>query len=896
MRRERLAPLRGLESADRTGLALGLAVLAALAALDAVLGEPGLLVGMFVLAPFVPATLGGVVATSVVAGTAIFVGLLSPAWDLDFGRSEYWITAAGLLLGGAFAIVAAAARRRARISSRRLAVLDSVGAIADGSLPLHQTLERVVEMIVPAVADICMIDAIHDGQIVRAAVRATGRADSADVAARIRSREPSVPSRFVTAERAWMEIPHYRARMDPEDLRRIAHDPEDHEFLQSLGLRSWVVAAMSARRRSLGTLTLITSWSQRRYDADDVAFAQNLANRIGLALDNAGLFSDLESVERRLDAVMSMLDEAVVVHDANGQVVYMNDLAARWLSFTSPEEALEATKADLLGRLEVWSEDGSRLDAELITDRLPDANLPWQGMVRVTKPAAKRERWVAVNAGPIEGPDGRTLYTVTTAKDVTDLKRSEFAEQLLARTGELLASSIDYRQTLQGVAQLAVPGFADWCSVNLPDRNGLVERVAIAHTDPERIASVEQLREQHPVRVDDGTPLAEVIRTGTPRLIAEPSLEDPDAECTEGDHPRLIRGIGTGSAIAAPMTAGAKIVGVLVFANELNSRRFDDGDLKIALEIARRASLAIENARLAEEHAEVARVLQRGLLPEDLPRLRGFEMATMYRPAGEVNEVGGDFYDAFDIDGGWMVAIGDVMGRGAAAASLTGLARHTIRTAGRLTGDPRQAARLVDESLKRGPDLLLCSAIILVLPDTDRDPARIPILIAGHPPPLLIAERKVEPIALQGPLLGAPEEHRWELSNMELRAGEQLVLYTDGVTEARGPDERFGEERLRASLFSAAGPRDVVRAVEGALDSFIAGEPEDDAAVLAIHRSSAQAARVAKAGESAEEASDRSRKLGRVSTPREGVFRSLDGPGPRDLSGHREPGPPSHDD
>ena len=192
--------------------------------------------------------------------------------------------------------------------------------------------------------------------------------------------------------------------MDPEDLRRIAHDPEDHEFLQSLGLRSWVVAAMSARRRSLGTLTLITSWSQRRYDADDVAFAQDLANRIGLALDNAGLFSDLESVERRLDAVMSMLDEAVVVHDANGQLVYMNDLAARWLSFTGPEEALEATKADLLGRLEVWSEDGSRLDTELIADRLRDAHLPWQGMVRVANPAAERERWVAVNAGPIEAP------------------------------------------------------------------------------------------------------------------------------------------------------------------------------------------------------------------------------------------------------------------------------------------------------------------------------------------------------------------------------------------------------------------------------------------------------------------------------------------------------------
>ena len=128
---------------------------------------------------------------------------------------------------------------------------------------------------------------------------------------------------------------------------------------------------------------------------------------------------------------------------------------------------------------------------------------------------------------------------------------------------------------------------------------------------------------------------------------------------------RLIRGADVMSAIAVPMTAGAKVVGVLVFANETGSRRFNEDDLEIALEIARRAGLAVENARLAGAQAEVAHVLQRGLLPPELPDLRGFEVATMYRPAGEVNEVGGDFYDAFEIDGGWMVAIGDVMGRGA---------------------------------------------------------------------------------------------------------------------------------------------------------------------------------------------------------------------------------------
>jgi serine phosphatase RsbU (regulator of sigma subunit) len=244
-----------------------------------------------------------------------------------------------------------------------------------------------------------------------------------------------------------------------------------------------------------------------------------------------------------------------------------------------------------------------------------------------------------------------------------------------------------------------------------------------------------------------------------------------------------------------------------------------------------------------------------------------------------------------------MVAIGDVMGRGAAAASLTGLARHTIRTAGQLTGDPRQAASLVDQSLKQGADLLLCSAIILVLPDTDRDPARITMLVAGHPPPLLARDRAVDAVGISGPLLGAPDEPHWELSTLELSAGDQLVLYTDGVTEARGVKERFGEQRLRASLSLVADPRAVVASVESALDSFIAGEPEDDAAVMAIGRSGAIPPRATGVGDATDSRAARSRKLGHVSAPREGVSRSPDGPGPRDASSrHQETGPPAHGD
>jgi PAS domain S-box-containing protein len=826
---------RGRTRAEIAALLVGLAGLATLMGLDIWL-DPGVIAGTFVLAAFVPAVLGRLWSTILIALLAVVAGLVSPAWNGDFGHTAYWIRVSELTVAAGFAVAAAGARSRVRLSSRRLEMLDSVGAIADGSLPLAETLDRVVETIVPIAADLCMIDAIHEGRIVRMAVRARGRVDAAEIEDRLRRQQPWTPSRFVTGERAWMHIAHFRRRMDPEDLRRMAQDADDLAFLQSLRPSSSIVAAMTARGRTLGTLTLVTAWSKRRYSTDDVPFAQVLANRIALALENAGVFSDLESVERRLDAVMSMIHEAVAVHDATGHLVYLNDSAARWLGFASPQEALAAPPEELLGRFDAWSEDGTNLKASLTAERLQRGPLPSREPIRIVLTATGEERWAVVSSEPIRGPDGQLLYAVTTIDDVTELKRSELYQQLLGRTGELLASSIDYREMLDAVARVAVPRFADWCTVNIPDANGLLERVAIAHSDPDRIAHVKRIRERHPIHLDDPGPLPEAIRGGKPLLLGA-SPASPDDQGSGGEPPPLLRGVELGSAIAAPMTVGARVIGVLVFANEGGSRRFNDDDLALAIEIARRAGLAVENARLAGEQAEVARVLQRGLRPARLPEMPGFEVATMYRPAGELNEVGGDFYEAFEIEPGWMLAMGDVMGRGAQAASLTALARYTIRTVGRLTGDPHLAALMLDQSLKEGTDMSLCTAVILVLPSGDDDPVQVSLLVAGHPLPLLVRAGAVETVGEPGPLLGAPTEPQWRVVTASLSEGDQLVLYTDGVTEARGPDDRFGEARLRAGLAEVADPWQAVARIEAALDSFLVEPPDDDAAMLVIMRS-----------------------------------------------------------
>jgi serine phosphatase RsbU (regulator of sigma subunit) len=210
----------------------------------------------------------------------------------------------------------------------------------------------------------------------------------------------------------------------------------------------------------------------------------------------------------------------------------------------------------------------------------------------------------------------------------------------------------------------------------------------------------------------------------------------------------------------------------------------------------------------------------------------------MYRSAGEVTQVGGDFYDAFRVDGGWLLAIGDVVGRGAAAASLTALARYTLRTAATLTNDAEQSLRRLHEAFVEHGKNELCSVALALLPDSGSDPAEVLVMSAGHPLPLHLSAggRAVREVGNPGPLLGVFESPTWPVERVELAAGDQLILYTDGVPEAKGTEERFGDERLRERVATATDPATTVRNVESALDEFCPSGGEDDAALVAIQR------------------------------------------------------------
>lgn len=829
------APLGDDPSA--AGLIAGLGTLALLVLLDTrLLDETTAIVGSYVASPFVTAFLAGPRATAVVGFAATLAAVLSPAWNMNAaGDADYVVRALVVAGGSVLAVASAWVRHRSASRADRLWLLDAVGGVADGSLPLSETLARVVEVVVPSAADICMIDSIHDGRVNRIAVRAQGRDGAEEIEARMRTRAPNLPPWLVRVERPWRRLPHWMPRVSDEELRRMAHSPEDLAFLRSLEINSTIVVPIAARDRNLGALTLISAWSGRGYSADDVRFAQILASRIGLALDNAGLFSDLESVERRMDTVMSILDEAVVIHGPDGELVYANPAAARTLGFETSEQAISTPTAKIRERYSIHDERGRELGAEALSGRRALSGAPVEPLImRVVDRRSGLERWMRTKSRAIENAQGEPLYSLTAIEDVTDVKRAEFAQRVLARTGELVAHSGDPSRMLDQVPRLVVPEFADWCVVAQPRPDGLSELVAVTHRDPEKLRLVERLMERYHASVDDGHLGHEVTRTGEARLVTIEGDMALHSAARDEDHLEILLGLRLGSAIVVPMSAAGRVVGTVTFCNARSSRLFDEDDLELAIEIGRRCGLAIEGARVADERARVAEALQRELLPPSLPAMPGWELATMYEPGGELNEVGGDFYEVFAIERGWAVVLGDVSGRGAAAASITAEARHTIRTAGALSNDPCAGLRLLDQNLRGREDAALCSVAVLVLPH-DPDVGVVEVFLAGHPHPVLISRGTAETVGDPGPLLGVIENAHWRGQQVEIGPGDQLVLYTDGVIEAQGADgERFGIERLRTGLAGSTTPADAVARVRSELAAFGVTARQDDSAVVAV--------------------------------------------------------------
>jgi PAS domain S-box-containing protein len=554
-----------------------------------------------------------------------------------------------------------------------------------------------------------------------------------------------------------------------------------------------------------------------------------------LAGANQQLATDLRGTQARLDGILGSLGEAVTVHDEQGKTVYVNDAAVSLLGSDTVDDVLEAEPGELAQRFHITREDGSPVQlGDLPGRRLVAGEEGPSLLTRSVRRDTGEALWLLTKATLYTDPTGERL-AINIIEDVTEAKDAELRQRFLAEAGQMLVASLDYEQTLERVARMIVPDLADWCGIEMVDEQGESHQVAVAHVDPAKVQLAHDLRRRYPPDPDAPTGVPAILRGGPAELYSDIPQELIEQAARDEEHLELILQLGMRSGMAVPMRIGGETLGVITLVSAESGRRFDEADLEFVKDLALRAATAVQNARLYAAQERVAHTLQASLLPERLPDLPGWETGAAYQAGERDADVGGDFYDILAVEGGHLIVLGDVTGKGVEAAALTSLVRHSGRMAARFDPRPARVLSLINEVLREQPRLSLVTAVCaLVACEGDR--ATVTVASAGHPLPLRRRPGE-EPAILgdHGVLLGVEGEDDWAETVVEIAPGDTLLFYTDGVTETPGEADRFGDARLREAVARAGEtPGELLAEIERTLRVFQSGAALDDRAMLAL--------------------------------------------------------------
>ncbi|MFF5252829.1 SpoIIE family protein phosphatase [Streptomyces leeuwenhoekii] len=526
------------------------------------------------------------------------------------------------------------------------------------------------------------------------------------------------------------------------------------------------------------------------------------------------------------DAVLHAVREGVLIVGGGGTLLLANDEAHRLLSL--PPDAEGRHVRDL----------GLPSDA---------ADLLASGRVATDEVHLVGERLLAVSQRSTDsegGPPG----TVATLRDTTELRalsgRAETARErldLLYDASMGVGTSLDVTRTAEELAELAVPRFADFATVDLFDAvlaGGRPEEIT-----PLRRTALSGVREDAPlypvgrqIRFVASSPQGHSLRTGRPVLEADLARAS-GWHAQDLERAAQVVRYGVHSLITVPLRAGTLVLGVVSFWRTERHEPFDEDELALAEELVARAAVSIDNARRYTREHSMAVTLQRSLLPRSLPDQNALDIAYRYLPAQA--GVGGDWFDVLPLSGARVaLVVGDVVGHGLHAAATMGRLRTAVHNFSALDLPPDELLTLLDELVGRidqdeaavdgSAPVTGATCLYAVYDPVSRTcvTAR-----AGHPPPVLVRPDGTVafPDVPAGPPLGLGG-FPFETAHLELEEGSRLVLYTDGLVEDREHDIDEGLERLRGALASSGPtPEETCRAV---LDARLPARPGDDIALL----------------------------------------------------------------
>jgi PAS domain S-box-containing protein len=319
--------------------------------------------------------------------------------------------------------------------------------------------------------------------------------------------------------------------------------------------------------------------------------------------------AEIQRSKKQIEIILQGVAESIIAQDTEGRLIYANDMAARTLGFESAEELRDVPTREVLRRFEVFDEDGAPFPHELLPGRIAlKEGRSASAFMRYRYRSTGDERWSSVKATPVFDEEGRVRFAISIFHDVTEGRRAEESQKFLAEAGGVITSSLDYETTLASVARMAVPVLADWCTVDVLEEDGTLKRLAVTHVDPKKVEWAYELQERYPPDMNAERGVPQVLRTGKSELYPEIADEMLAAAAVDEEHLKIMREIGFTSAIIAPLVAQGRTLGVITFISAESGRRYGREELALAENLAHRAGIAVDNARLYRKAQEANRL------------------------------------------------------------------------------------------------------------------------------------------------------------------------------------------------------------------------------------------------------------------------------------------------
>ncbi|HEY6562489.1 MAG TPA: PAS domain S-box protein [Polyangiaceae bacterium] len=530
-----------------------------------------------------------------------------------------------------------------KVMENRLQLLSTAGETLASSLEYAAVAKSAARIAVPALADLCVIDVASQsvaGVVERQVVLFADPKKQATLAERLMQFTPRPGWQTAQARVIASGEPMLLAEVAAEQRERIAYDDRHADILRAADIRSLMVVPLAARGRTFGALTLASAESGRRYSSLDLQVAEDLASRIAMALDNARLYDDAQRAnaalrlsEAKSSGIVSIAADAIISIDNDQRITLFNGGAEGIFGYSQAEaigapldilipERFRAMHREHLERFAAGDQGSRRMGergAAILGLRKNGEEFPADAAISKLEVGGERILTVAL-------------------RDVTDAKRVEREQKLLADMGPVLVGTLDYEETLTKLAQLAVRELADFCIVDVVQDNGEIRRLRVVGRDPSQQWLCDSLRH---TPIDRSRPrlVWSPLETKQPILIEKVTPEIVASWAQSDEHLRALQAMKPRSIIVVPLLARGKVLGVLKVVST-GLQAYGQEDLRLVEEVAHRAALAMDNARLyrVAERAIQAREEVLGVVAHDLRNPLGnivLQVALLRRPRGE---------------------------------------------------------------------------------------------------------------------------------------------------------------------------------------------------------------------------------------------------------------------